>query len=568
MLYFVVATAIVLLVVIPAAQARRRREKRLEEMRLAWGSPRRRDRRMDTIAEYHRARAEEPGAPPSIDDRTWTDLDLDAVFALIDRTESTLGQQALYDRLRRAPAPRPVDAFERLVTRFSGELETRERAQDALARLQNPAGYDLWWLAQPGAIEVRPWYGLFPFLALLMLAAILAVPVWHAAVIAIAAGGVANLCIRAATAGRVRALIGSFRQLGPLIGAADALAFLIADDTSTITAPLGVDAHALAPLRRIAAWVSRDATASDDLIASAFEYLNILFLLDANALYFAARRLRAAGPSLLRLIPAVGEVDAALAVASYRAGLRQWTRPRFLPDVSGTTLADVRHPLVDDAVPNSVTLGPPHGVLITGSNMSGKTTFLRTAGVNAVLAQTINTCLAAAYAAPVFTIYSCIGRADNLLEGKSYYLAEVEAVLALVRASGTLRPHLFLFDELFRGTNAVERVAAGEAVLRHLLTAGAPRPTHLVLAATHDGELVDLLSGQYAAYHFTDRIGPDGLVFDYRLQAGPATTRNAIALLELYGAPDTLVRRAIDVAAMLDRQRSAAPARLHDPGGV
>ncbi len=203
-------------------------------------------------------------------------------------------------------------------------------------------------------------------------------------------------------------------------------------------------------------------------------------------------------------------------------------------------------------MPNSIALAPPHGVLVTGSNMSGKSTFLRTVGVNVVLAQSVNTCLARAYEAPVYQVRSCIGRADDLIAGKSYYLVEVESVLSLVNASESAEPHLFIFDELFRGTNAVERIAAGEAVLHALVSGGKP---HVVLTATHDGELVDLLRDEYDVYHLGDAIGPDGLTFDYHLTPGPATSRNAIALLKLNGAPESLVARALDRAAALDKQR-------------
>jgi DNA mismatch repair ATPase MutS len=146
---------------------------------------------------------------------------------------------------------------------------------------------------------------------------------------------------------------------------------------------------------------------------------------------------------------------------------------------------------------------------------------------------------------------------DDLLSGKSYYIVEVEALLGLVRASENSAPHLFLLDELFRGTNAVERIAAGQAVLLELLGAGGSAKLHVVLAATHDGELVELLPGSFDAYHFGDSLGADGLMFDHRLQHGPATTRNAIALLRLHGASDTLLNRAATTAEMLDRQRGA-----------
>jgi DNA mismatch repair ATPase MutS len=150
-----------------------------------------------------------------------------------------------------------------------------------------------------------------------------------------------------------------------------------------------------------------------------------------------------------------------------------------------------------------------------------------------------------------------IGRGDDLASGTSYYKDEVDAVLAVVRLCEDQRPQLFLFDELFRGTSTTERIAAAEAVLRELLERPeqadcAPPGAGVVIAATHDRDLVRLLDGQYAPYHFTDTVGSDGLSFDYRLREGPAVSRNAVALLEAYGAPARVVRRARARQADLD----------------
>ena len=305
-------------------------------------------------------------------------------------------------------------------------------------------------------------------------------------------------------------------------------------------------------MRRYARWVGRDSApaAAGDIASTGVEYLNLLFLLDLNALYFAAREIKACGPSLLSVIAAVGEIDAAISIASFRAG-SVWTTPEFDEPGAPATFEGLRHPLVEHAVPNSIALGPPYGVLVTGSNMSGKTTLLRTLGVTVIMAQTIKTCIAQRYRAPVLRVRSCIGRNDDLLQGKSYYLGEVEAVLELVAASALHDQHLLLLDELFRGTNAVERIAAGEAVLRYITRSD----RHIAIAATHDGELLDLLRDRYRPFHFTDRLDADGLVFEYRLKPGPATTRNAIALLELQGAPADVVTRALELAAEIDRQR-------------
>ncbi len=106
---------------------------------------------------------------------------------------------------------------------------------------------------------------------------------------------------------------------------------------------------------------------------------------------------------------------------------------------------------------------------------------------------------------------------------------------------------------MFRGTNAVERIAAGQSVLVELIAGGKP---HVVVAATHDNELVDLLAGSYAPYHFGDALTDDTLTFDYHLRAGRSTSRNAIALLRLNGASPELVQLALATAAELDRQRA------------
>jgi hypothetical protein len=561
---------LVLLALLPLfviATIRRSRRRRLARIRATWGAPIDRIRRMDFMSASHVAQIAVLGSGGSLDERTWVDLNLDDVFAAIDRTQSTLGQHALYHRIRTAPNAEHLGAFEALVERMTIDAPARERAQMALARLQDPHGYDIWWLGRANAVEGRRLYIVFPILtgSTIVLAAL--APFWSAAVMPLVALLLLNVLVRYVTDFQIWEVARPFRQCAPLIKTAESLQFLAGDDIDPIVRSLRADVPLLARLKLISRWVSGDPfmlpintdpliLQLSDFVAAVYEYLNLAFLLDATGVYVAVRDLSSHGDALVRATAAAGDVDAALSIASWRAGRADWSRPDFSSDAATIEASELRHPLVKDAVPNSIALRLGRGVLVTGSNMSGKSTFLRTVGVNAVLAQTINTCLASEYRAPVFHVRSCIGRTDDLPEGKSYYIGEVEALLELVRASDDRRPHLFLLDELFRGTNAVERIAAGQAVLQQLLLAptGSTKP-HIVLAATHDRELVDLASGRFDAYHFGDSIGPDGLTFDHRLQHGPATTRNAIALLRLHGAPETLVAQAVTTAEMLDRQR-------------
>lgn len=525
----------------------RARRRLVSRLRAEWGRARSIARNIKAVGDLF----ERERGTTVLDDRTAADLLIDDVFAWLDRTESRIGQQVLYRRLR--SAPHALDAFEALVSRFKDDVALRERTQASLARLNDVSAYELHALAHPNALAERGWDVCYPLWSSTIVLALGLSFIWPKLLLAAVLGLAVNVGIRIATGRRVSREAASFRQVAPLLSVARSLATIGTADTAALTGTLPRDLAALRRVGAISRWVSRDPLTTPDILFAALEYLNMVLLLDVNALYFAARQLRSCGPHLLRVIHAVGEIDAAIAIASVRSGARRWTRPTFVPIDQPATLSNIAHPLLDEAVPNSIAFAPPHGVIVTGSNMSGKSTFLRTVGINVVLAQTVHTCLAATYEAPVYEVRSCIGRADDLPGGKSYYLAEVEAVVSLLRASDRQAPQLFIFDELFRGTNAVERIAAAEAVLDALV--GNERP-HVALIATHDAELVDLLHYKFIVYHLADTIGAGGLEFSYRLTPGPATSRNAIALLQLNGAPPSVVSRALARASALDRRRS------------
>jgi DNA mismatch repair ATPase MutS len=318
----------------------------------------------------------------------------------------------------------------------------------------------------------------------------------------------------------------------------------------------------LARVRQFGGWLGRD-TGGADLLGLFIEYLNLIFCLDANAVMLAVAEMRRRQDDLHAVFEIVGSLDAALAVASVRAGGQAWTRPSFAPPGARAVFGDLRHPLLDDCVANSIALGPPTGVLVTGANMTGKSTFLRTLGVNAVLAETIHTVFASRYEAPWLSVHSCITPADDLQAGKSYYQVEVETLVAMLRAAGSENIRLYLFDELFRGTNTLDRIGAASAVLSYLVTglqSGSEaqsdvRPRCFVLAATHDLELVSLLTPDYAVVHFADQLTDAGLRFDYKLRPGPTTTRNAIALLGVLGAPQEVVAEALGRTERLRKGR-------------
>jgi DNA mismatch repair ATPase MutS len=274
------------------------------------------------------------------------------------------------------------------------------------------------------------------------------------------------------------------------------------------------------------------------------EYLNVFLLVDVNAFVLTQEFLHRYGDEVRDLYESVGLIDVALSVASLRAGGAAAERPQ-IDDGTTLQLDEVVHPLVEHAVPNALSLDE-RGLFITGSNMSGKSTFLKAVGVNVILAQALGTAFAKRYRAPFLTVRTLIVGADSITEGQSYYLAEVLAARERLEAVGEPGRHLVLVDELFRGTNTEERVGASKAYLEALVRRGA-----FTLAASHDQVLGALLVETFLAKHFTEQVVGQEVVFDYTLRDGTCPARNALRVLEISGFSGDIVREARRVAQQL-----------------
>ena len=231
----------------------------------------------------------------------------------------------------------------------------------------------------------------------------------------------------------------------------------------------------------------------------------------------------------------IGEIDSAISTASLKSEKKQICKPKFTNNKQIIS-KEVYHPLIENCVPNNLKL-VNNSMLLTGSNMSGKTTFIKTIAINSIVAQTLNICFAKEYSAPFFKVYSSMRITDNLLENTSYYLEEVLTIKKLVDASINDDPSLFVLDEIFKGTNTIERISGGKAILSFL-----NKKNHTVLVSTHDIELTELLEKEsYELYHFSEHIENEELFFDHKLKSGKLKTRNAIKILELYKYPPEII---------------------------
>ncbi len=242
----------------------------------------------------------------------------------------------------------------------------------------------------------------------------------------------------------------------------------------------------------------------------------------------------------------VGHIYMLISIASLRAGIDACCSPTVISG-NGIIAHKMRHPLIYDCTPNSITM-TDKSMLLTGSNMSGKTSFIRAIGLNVITGLTINTCFAESMSFPLLSVFSAIRISDDLLNDKSYYFEEVLTIKEMIIKGENTDKNLFLLDELFKGTNTVERISAGKAILSSL-----SKNNNMVLVSTHDIELVDLLSDVFERYHFSEIINENKIDFDYKLKEGKLQNRNALRILEINEYPKGVVDEALEIAKELDK---------------
>lgn len=272
--------------------------------------------------------------------------------------------------------------------------------------------------------------------------------------------------------------------------------------------------------------------------------IQALTMWDLHVLEALERWKRAGGKDARRWLTTLGEMEALAALAGLSHDNPAWPLPQIAAEAERYQAEQIGHPLLrgDVRVRNDVQLGPPGTfLLVTGSNMSGKSTLLRAIGVNAVLALAGGVVCAERLILPPVTLWTSVRVQDSLERGVSFFLAELQRLKLIVDAAAQAAqaggpPVLYLLDEILQGTNTAERSVAARRIIAYLVEQGA-----IGAVSTHDLALADdpRLAATAHTVHFTDTVGegPDAppMSFDYRLRPGVATTTNALRLMRLIG---------------------------------
>lgn len=476
------------------------------------------------LADAERAAGGVPEGCAWLDERTVEDLDLPLVFRAIDRTASPLGAQALW-RWLVAPAMRldVLAARERALARLA-DPALRKRVHAALGgqpAAEAPHLPRLLWEPAPRPLRLARFAALTTALVAL---GVLAVVWWPPLLLACAALFVANITLddwaslRLAHQGRALDVL--IRTLGRAERALGVSA--IRDDA------IARDLAVFARLRKRVQWLTfRDPFELAELLRAGF-------LLRVLLLGRFLREVTRERDRLRRVVLWVGELDALVSIASLRAERADARLPELAPGAGRLAAGGIVHPAIAGAVGNDLALDA--GLLVTGSNMSGKSTFLRTIAINAVCAQSIHTTFGS-WRASLYRVFAVMRVADAPAEGMSTYAIEVAAVGALVDAVARRDhavPALFVIDEPFSGTNPALRVPIVVSTLDYL------GERDVAIAATHDLEVAAQVDPRFARGYFCEPDDDTGQ-FDRKLRPGVAPTSNALALLVRAGYPHAII---------------------------
>ncbi len=570
-LIFILAMAgfVLVIFVMEALRARREEKEYVKFLYERYGELNQKDYALERFARmdsYFRRHGQEG----QLDDITWNDLGMDELFRRMNYTLSASGEEYLYYTLRTLKqGGEELGHLEETVRFFGEHPGERVRVQLAARKLGYTGKYSLYdYLDNLDYLGERSnRKNILMDLLFLPLAGMLWVN-FSLGIMGIALLVIYNIVSYFKEKGEIDPYITSFSYIMRLIQVCGELEKIDVPVCGGEWEKIKKARGQLQGMSRNSFWVMSPyrGNASGDVLAVVMDYIRMVFHADLIKFNGMLKVLRGHMGDVDDLIQVAGYVETAIAIWIFRRSLEQagegreageagndgrergaggpgssvervWCVPVFEPEIR-LEIREGYHPLLKAPVKNDIAAA--RGVLLTGSNASGKSTFLKTVAVNSILAQTVHTCTAAEYRAPFFHVYSSMALRDDMESGESYYIVEIKALKRILdAASGGNGTVLCFVDEVLRGTNTVERIAASTQILRSLGGSGI-----LCFAATHDIELTELLQDVFDNYHFEEDVRNGDIFFNYRLKTGKATTRNAIRLLELMGYDRKVIERA------------------------
>jgi energy-coupling factor transporter ATP-binding protein EcfA2 len=484
----------------------------------------------ERISKYYQQVAKS-GFFQDVSTKLWNDLGMDEVFLRIDHTLTKYGEQFLYYSLRLVKKGPLVD--EGLESTIETFVKNPGFESFVMRKLESLAKNDSYFLCNVFQRETpkNPWY----YYLMYILSGLSVISVvgaffiqWMAlpAIVVITCNFIIHYWSKLTVSLESR----TFGQLGEMLAMSQTILkesknqeiFFSQQPEIEKVGPLIFKTSVLKP--RI-----KGFSEFAELVGYIIEIFKAAFLIETILYYSLLKEIRENRTLIEANFEYVAYLDFALCIAQ----LRKSDPSISVPKQSNSLQIDGKgmfHPLLSDAIRNSIHIDK-NGVLITGANMSGKSTFLRIIGLNCLLAQTINCAFASELSLPKLKIYSSIQTFDELESDKSYFYSEAETMKEMLSVQKRNGFNLLLIDEIFKGTNSRERLVISSEVLQQLA-----QENSIVIATTHDLELVHGLP-DFIFFYFTGQDVAGKYQYDFQLRSGVLDSTNAVFVLRDMGYP-------------------------------
>jgi DNA mismatch repair ATPase MutS len=544
--YIIIGAISAAFIVLMLLGSKRRKEEAIKKMLSSYGSVNKRKydhEQMMCIPHYF---GQHRKGHFTIDDITWNDLDMDKIFMMLDVTNSSAGQEYLYSALRTPYTDKEkLEERERVISYLDKADQDRAKLQTEFFRLGFTRRISIFdYLSGFMKLEVK--LGPVRYLPIILFVASIALMFVHVSfgMLAFIAMLITNVLLYFNEKASIDSYFVCTAYIARLVKCARNVSELDIKALESYLSDLKKASADLRPIIRRARFITDPRAVSGSISDTVLEYVNMILHIDLLMFYRSLDLVKKNTDSIGKIIKIIGELETDIAIGNFRRTLPFYCTPEFTDKNRRIKAVDIYHPSIAEPVSNCI--DEEKSILLTGSNASGKSTFLKTVAINSILAQTVHTCMAHELEIPIVRLMTSMSLRDDLESGDSYYIVEIKALKRILDEAAREEscPVLCMVDEVLRGTNTVERIAASSQVLKKLDEMGV-----FVFTATHDIELTYMLEGTYANYHFSEEVKEDDVYFSYILHKGRATTRNAIRLLGIMGYDEKTIEAAEKSAA-------------------
>ena len=464
-----------------------------------------------------------------VDGQTWHDLDLYRVFDQLNYTQSSIGAEALYQKMRLIKF-QPDASLQELEDFFDHHPDLRLKVQvvmNQLGKKNHNMARSI--VANPGKQDSKIYLSLYIFLACLPVFSLFFLPFFKIqAMMVLVASATFNIIFSSIRNWSNKMRLDRVSYLVRIFASTEKLSHLAIPKQEALK-------QAVKPFKKtkVISGILQSPTGSSEMEIILI-YLNFLFLIPQIAQVYIYQQVRIHQKEAQEAINLLGELEVAISLLRHKRDVELVCHPYFKKE-GGIKGKGIYHPLLTDPVANDVRF--EKNMVISGDNASGKSTYLKMVAINCILAQGLGFAYGESLELSYGHVMTSMDVSDDIEVGDSYFITESKTILRMIESLEKSGFHYFFIDELFKGTNTIERIGSGLGIVRWL-----SRHDCLYMISSHDIELVAASGAVNDNYHFDSRYVDGEIVFDYQIKQGAAVTKNAVNTLKSLHFPSEITQ--------------------------